>query len=759
MLVLLGDAQVVAGVAPGSVLQGEVAGIARAGPGLDDLIVPQQLHGDGVGAQNAALDGDGGVADGLDLAAHGGRVDLQGDQNAGAGGAVGQAVIDGVPHVLPLEGGDEGGHNAALHAVLGLVGVAAGGEAHPVAPGQGVLHAAPLHLLDVLGELGAGLKGLEGGVAGVDLHGALHLGIVEVPVGGGAHHHPVRGGVVGDAEGLVGADAVVEVGGGHAALVAGAENLALVAPVVYVLVAVVVLVLVGSPLVGQKAGQLAVLVHQAAVGAQQLPLGLGRPVGVAVVVGEGGEVQTGLVPGPVIVLVHLAHAVGQAALAVDVAKVDGQVPVAVFVQPGAHHVGGVLVQALVGVGGDGLGEVAGGRHIVGLLGQLGGGEVVVDHLGVALHVAVLEAKLPHQMDGVVLIHQQLGMDAAVAVAVGHQHRTAPGLAAPAGAHQHVVLAAGVGHGLKAGGVGGHVEIQIPVHALLEALGIDRGQGAVPDGEVGGADGVDGHIAVVVPAHHGAVGLGGDPRGGGPVLALADHNLLTPARGGARPGKELVLLAVKAVVGHVEVAVAALGRAGPVGLAHHGHGLGRAGAGLGQGAQHGGRAALVLLRPDDVQLALPGEQAGEEQGLAGGDGEHLAPLAVPIAAGQDAPVLPGVLAPGVPDGAAVGQNDGVEHLAAVGDLPLPNHLIPAAAGGHQAVVAIHKALPAQIDVGTIQRDAGELGVLPIEIGNDSVVLNLFHNTSTSAFYSSSYLPTPAGGLMCLTPKASTSRVTM
>ena len=42
---------------------------------------------------------------------------------------------------------------------------------------------------------------------------------------------------------------------------------------------------------------------------------------------------------------------------------------------------------------------------------------------------------------------------------------------------------------------------------------------------------------------------------------------------------------------------------------------------------------------------------------------------------------------------------------------------------------------------------------------SVVLNLFHNTSTSAFYSSSYLPTPAGGLMCLTPKASTSRVTM
>ena len=54
MLVLLGDAQVVAGAAPGSVLQGEVAGIARAGPGLDDLIVPQQLHGDGVGAQNAA---------------------------------------------------------------------------------------------------------------------------------------------------------------------------------------------------------------------------------------------------------------------------------------------------------------------------------------------------------------------------------------------------------------------------------------------------------------------------------------------------------------------------------------------------------------------------------------------------------------------------------------------------------------------------------------------------------------------------------
>ena len=81
------------------------------------------------------------------------------------------------------------------------------------------------------------------------------------------------------------------------------------------------------------------------------------------------------------------------------------------------------------------------------------------------------------MDGVVLTHQQLGVDAAVAVAVGHQHRTAPGLAAPAGAHQHVVLAAGVGHGLKAGGVGGHVEIQIPVHALLEALGIDRGQGA------------------------------------------------------------------------------------------------------------------------------------------------------------------------------------------------------------------------------------------------------------------------------------------
>ena len=109
---------------------------------------------------------------------------------------------------------------------------------------------------------------------------------------------------------LVGTDAVVEVGGGHAALVAGAEDLALVAPVVHVLVAVVVLVLVGeSTLVGQKAGQLAVLVHQAAVGAQQFPLGLGRPVGVAVVVGEGGEVQTGLVPGPVIVLVHLAHAV------------------------------------------------------------------------------------------------------------------------------------------------------------------------------------------------------------------------------------------------------------------------------------------------------------------------------------------------------------------------------------------------------------------------------------------------------------------
>lgn len=160
------------------------------------------------------------------------------------------------------------------------------------------------------------------------------------------------------------------------------------------------------------------------------------------------------------------------------------------------------------------------------------------------------------------------------------------------------------------------------NVLLQCVGASeviipeyRGQGAVPDGEVGGADGVDGHIAVVVPAHHGAVGLGGDPRGGGPVLALADHNLLTPARGGARPGKELVLLAVKAVVGHIEVAVAALGRAGPVGLAHRGHGLGRAGAGLGQGAQHGGRAALVLLRPDDVQLALPGEQAGEEQGLA------------------------------------------------------------------------------------------------------------------------------------------------
>lgn len=95
------------------------------------------------------------------------------------------------------------------------------------------------------------------------------------------------------------------------------------------------------------------------------------------------------------------------------------------------------------------------------------------------------------------------------------------------------------------------------------------------------------------------------------------------------------------------------------------------------------------------------------------------------------------------GAAVGQNDGVEHLAAVGDLALPHHLVPPAAGGHQAVVAVHKALPAQIDVGTIQRDAGELCVLPIEIGNDSVVLNLFHNTSTSAFYSSSYLPTPAG----------------
>ena len=30
------------------------------------------------------------------------------------------------------------------------------------------------------------------------------------------------------------------------------------------------------------------------------------------------------------------------------------------------------------------------------------------------------------------------------------------------------------------------------------------------------------------------------------------------------------------------------------------------------------------------------------------------------------------------------------------------------------MAVHKALPAQIDVGTIQRDAGELGVLPIEI---------------------------------------------
>ena len=59
MLVLLGDAQVVARPAPGGVLQGEVAGIARAGPGLDDLIVPQQLHGDGVGAQDAALDGDG----------------------------------------------------------------------------------------------------------------------------------------------------------------------------------------------------------------------------------------------------------------------------------------------------------------------------------------------------------------------------------------------------------------------------------------------------------------------------------------------------------------------------------------------------------------------------------------------------------------------------------------------------------------------------------------------------------------------------
>ena len=141
---------------------------------------------------------------------------------------------------------------------------------------------------------------------------------------------------------------------------------------------------------------------------------------------------------------------------------------------------------------------------------------------------------------------------------------------------------------------------------------------------------------------------------------------------------------------------------------------------------------MLLRPDDVQLALPGEQAGEEQGLAGGDGEHLAPLAVPIAAGQDAPVLPGVLAPGVPDGAAVSQNDGVEHLAAVGDLGLPEDLVALTAGSHQAVVPVHEALPAQIDKGTVQRDAGELGVFPVVIGNDLVVLNLFH---------SSHLPIP------------------
>ena len=99
VLVLLGDAQIVAGVAPGGVLQGEVAGIARAGPGLDDLIVPQQLHGDGVGARTLPS-----MVTGASPLCFIGRFDLQGDQDAGAGGAVGQAVIDGVPYSLGRRG-------------------------------------------------------------------------------------------------------------------------------------------------------------------------------------------------------------------------------------------------------------------------------------------------------------------------------------------------------------------------------------------------------------------------------------------------------------------------------------------------------------------------------------------------------------------------------------------------------------------------------------------------------------------------------
>ena len=128
VLVLLGDAQVVAGAAPGGVLQGEVAGIARAGPGLDDLIVPQQLHGDGVGAQNAALDGDGGVADALTSLPMGAELIFR-ETRMRARWCRRSGGHRCVPHVLPLEAGTKAATNAALHAVLGLVGVAAGGEA------------------------------------------------------------------------------------------------------------------------------------------------------------------------------------------------------------------------------------------------------------------------------------------------------------------------------------------------------------------------------------------------------------------------------------------------------------------------------------------------------------------------------------------------------------------------------------------------------------------------------------------------------
>ena len=176
------------------------------------------------------------------------------------------------------------------------------------------------HFLDVLGEFGAALIVLVGSVPGEDLRQALHAVIVEIPVGGGADHAPVGGGVVGNAHGPIVFQAGIQVGGSDAALVAGAENVAVVVPVIDVLVAEIIAELVGGPLEGQQAGQGIVLVHQPGSGPHQLPLGLGNPVGVAVVVRQAGELQVRLVPAPMVILVDGAHAVGNAALAVNVAE-------------------------------------------------------------------------------------------------------------------------------------------------------------------------------------------------------------------------------------------------------------------------------------------------------------------------------------------------------------------------------------------------------------------------------------------------------